>query len=570
MGEQQTIYTRGRWKIGAVVLVAGLIYLIGNNRVALWDRDEPRYAMASRWMATHGDWVVPRIGWGEAPETPRTAKPVLVYWCQAACMKIFMPTTFAARLPSAVAMVLTLCVVAIAVRRFAGQRHAFWTTLILSSTVLTVTAAKLCITDSVLLLWITLAQICLFGIYRGGSNENAAEEISPYKTAAHAAIFWVAIGLGGLTKGPVALGIPATAMIVLALVDKRIAWWRKVRPVLGVIVVALIVAPWLVLVHMRAPGVMRQMIFHDVVERIQTGLEGHKEKPGFYLVTIFATFFPWSLLLPVAIGTAWKNRHRAEIRFALAAVIGPWIMMELVQTKLVHYLLPVFPPLAFLVADAAIQCFDGKYKDLTNTAAFVGGIVWGLILIALCSAPWLAARNYLDLPWQTMLAMSALGIVSAATVAILSHRKRPAAAFVTMAASFMALMAMLFGLYFPQANFLRLSPRIASVLKANQPDSLDVVMIGYREQSVPFYQGGTIREENDRFLISQPEASWPRYIVVTRAVFDSLPKQTQDRLQVLAEFEGMNYAKSVQKIRVLVARRLSPTTTNPTSTLGSN
>jgi len=134
----------------------------------------------------------------------------------------------------------------------------------------------------------------------------------------------------------------------------------------------------------------------------------------------------------------------------------------------------------------------------------------------------------------------------------------------------MALMAMLFGLYFPRANFLRLSPRIASVLKANQPDSLDVVMIGYREQSVPFYQGGTIREENDRFLISQPEASWPRYIVVTRAVFDSLPKQTQDRLQVLAEIEGMNYAKSVQKIRVLVARRLSPTTTNPTSTLGSN
>ena len=89
-----------RIKISAIILGAACLYLLANGQVSLWDRDEPRYAQASRQMLQGGDWVVPRY-----LDSVRTAKPVFIYWCQSLSMKFMGDTAFAARIPSAVAMI---------------------------------------------------------------------------------------------------------------------------------------------------------------------------------------------------------------------------------------------------------------------------------------------------------------------------------------------------------------------------------------------------------------------------------------------------------------------------------
>src|SRR5205814_2646723 len=128
-------------------------------------RDEPRYAQASRQMLQSGDWVVPRY-----LDELRAKKPALIYWCQAACMKVFGDQgdagAFAARLPSAVAILAVLVLLAAVVWRGLGPRRALWTALVFASSVLTIAAAKMCLTDAVLLLWITVGQLCLFALYR--------------------------------------------------------------------------------------------------------------------------------------------------------------------------------------------------------------------------------------------------------------------------------------------------------------------------------------------------------------------------------------------------------------------
>src|SRR5437867_688247 len=96
-----------RWII-LTIIASAMVYLPGNDRVALWDRDEPRYAQTSRQMLQSGNWVVPRL-----MDKVRTAKPIFIYWCQATAMKLFGDNAFAARLPSAVAMVLTLILLAV-------------------------------------------------------------------------------------------------------------------------------------------------------------------------------------------------------------------------------------------------------------------------------------------------------------------------------------------------------------------------------------------------------------------------------------------------------------------------
>src|SRR5687768_5336689 len=101
---------------------AAIVYLVGNDRVTLWDRDEPRYAQTSRQMLRGGDWVVPRL-----LDEVRTAKPAFIYWCQAAAMRVFGEHEFAARLPSAAAMLLTLSLLAVVIWRTLGPRRAAWT-----------------------------------------------------------------------------------------------------------------------------------------------------------------------------------------------------------------------------------------------------------------------------------------------------------------------------------------------------------------------------------------------------------------------------------------------------------
>ena len=89
-------------RIAGVMLVAAAVYLVGNGSVALWDRDEPRNAQTSRQMLRSGNWAVPYLY-----DEPRTAKPPLAFWLQASAMRVLGENSFAARLPSAVAMVVT-------------------------------------------------------------------------------------------------------------------------------------------------------------------------------------------------------------------------------------------------------------------------------------------------------------------------------------------------------------------------------------------------------------------------------------------------------------------------------
>src|SRR4051794_26957848 len=307
----------GRGRIGLLtllVIVAAVgVYLVGNGSVALWDRDEPRYAQASRQMVQSGDWVVPRY-LGEL----RTKKPPLIYWCQAAAMKVLGDTPFAARLPSVVATALVLAMLAAVLWRSAGPRRAFWTVVVLATSLVVVFSAKVCLTDAVLLLWITIGQLCLFAAYRGRASW-------PVVLA-----FWLAAGLGALTKGT-NLAVHVATLIALALMDvgrnwrsgrawlDAVRWWGRLRPVVGVVVFAAVVAPWVGLVRRREPAFLPAM-FGNVGKHVGSSAEGHAAPPGYYLLTVWVFFLPWSIFLPMAVLLGWKRRRQSpKIRLALAA-----------------------------------------------------------------------------------------------------------------------------------------------------------------------------------------------------------------------------------------------------------
>lgn len=574
------------WKIVLFLLACAGVYLIGNGTTQLFDRDEPRYAQCSRQMLQSGDWVVPRLY-----DQIRAAKPPGIYWCQATFMKLMGDTSLAARMPSVLASLLTSILLAIAVRREAGPRRAAWTVFIFATSALVIVSAKVCLTDSVLLLFTTIALASVYLLWQGRGGWPAVIALA------------AAIGCGGIVKGPFILGVLAGTIAMLWLLTRldRYLQRRRARqqrsgfdaildeagpvpggngatavavaraptriearrsPVAGVLktvagaaIVAMIVLPWIILVQHRSPGFLTASS-QDALEHLKDGAEGHSAPPGYHLALIWGTFLPWSVLLPLAIGLGFKNRLQPQVRFALAATLGSWIFCEVLQTKLPHYMLCAFPSLAFLTGDAVVRCLDGEQRDLESAQMRIGAVIWATVVAGLGLLPWWLALHFHDLPWAIMAVMSAFVVLYGTGVCWMFFARRPRAALISMGGGALVFAALAFGLFFPRARPFRGSIEVARVLRAHEVvHPHEVLMLDYKEPSLAFYQGGTIREAKHwRPVMSNLDAA-PPWLVMTRQVWEGAPQSARDRLEIVASFNDFDYSDSFRMPVLIVARK---------------
>src|SRR5262249_49149604 len=157
-------YWRGRWRWIeplALALLALAINLAGNSRTGLWDRDEPRYAVAVREMRERGDWIFPTFN-GE----PRYHKPILIYWLMGLTTALGGDNPFGVRLVSAVAGAAAVLGVWWLGRRLFGARGGTLAALIYATAPIVVAESKLATTDATLALWLLGCQACLWTLSR--------------------------------------------------------------------------------------------------------------------------------------------------------------------------------------------------------------------------------------------------------------------------------------------------------------------------------------------------------------------------------------------------------------------
>jgi 4-amino-4-deoxy-L-arabinose transferase-like glycosyltransferase len=549
------------WKIlSAILLGATVVFLLGARRVPLWDRDEPRYAQCTREMLQTGDWVVPRFlgAW-------RLEKPPFIHWCQLLAMEVEGDTPEAARFPSTVAVVFTALLMGVLVRRYTGARRALWTVFIFCTCGLAIASAKFCITDGMLLLFVAIGQACLALMY---ASEHGGKP-APFWAAP---VFWISLGLAGLTKGPQPLGMHLVTLLTLLLLDvadgrrtsgrmswrKNTLWWRQLKPLLGVPILVIVVAPWLVLIHRRAPGFILAL-FIKARMHLASSMEGHGKPPGYHAMLIFGTFYPWSVLLPTVIVLAWKNRRLPVTRFAIAATVGPWLMMEIVFTKLPFYVLPAFPGLSFLTADALVRSVRGQSRDLKRPIFMVAVAVWAIATLGLAAAPWLCLRisEADQLPIPGFIAFTIAGTIYAGLGFWRFYQRRIARAAIILGVGMAVMMAILYVAILPGLRFLHLSERLAGDLAQMGAYGADVpvAMIGYDEPSLAFYQGGGAREQEDDYLQSTPPAQWPRWIVIANHDWKNVPPELQRILIPRAREAGYNYSHTGIKETILILEK---------------
>ena len=318
-----------------------LFHIIGTWAVPLIDRDEPRFAEASREMLERGDYIVPHFN-----NQLRLDKPPLTYWAQITSYKVFGENDFAARFPSAIAAALVALSIFAWGTRIGGNRVGWWAAIIFTLSLQTFIHAKAAVADMWLVLFITLAHWAGYElIQRPASNWKWWF------------VFYFSLAFGFLAKGPIAW-TPLFTIAATKYFSRDVDLATRFKFVRGILLMLALVAFWGVPALIQTHGdFFRIGIGRHVVGRSFGAMEGHGANSlgiyllllPFYFVTVFVSFFPWSLKLPSLAKKLWGERDEVDIYLLCGAGVI-FIIFTLIKTKLPHYTLPAFPMLALLAA----------------------------------------------------------------------------------------------------------------------------------------------------------------------------------------------------------------------------
>jgi len=312
------------------------------------DRDESRFAQASKQMIETGDYV--RIQNGTEA---RNRKPIGIHWLQvpfaAAARGLGLATEnpiWPYRVPSALGGLCAVLATFWAGQRLVGQRAALLGAAMLAASVVLVVEVHIAKTDAALLGATTVAMGVLARAYLDPGGLRAGG----------AALFWLAIGAGILLKGPVTPMVAGLAALALLIADHRAgrgraAWLRALRPGWGVPLTLAVVLPWFVAIGVATGGrFFADAVGGDLGRKLSSGDDSHWGPPGLHLMLLPLLLFPLCGLLPGAALTAWRGRRAAPVRFLVAWVVPAWLVFEAVPTKLPHYTLPLYPAVCLLAA----------------------------------------------------------------------------------------------------------------------------------------------------------------------------------------------------------------------------
>lgn len=406
----------------AVAVLFGLTYGIGAH--ALLEPDEGRNAEIAREMAETNSFVLPRLN-----GLPYLDKPVLYFATGAIAMKAFGVNAAAARLPSLVFTVLTLAVVVSLGYTMFGTEGAWTAGIAFGASPFTVTYARVVIFDSALAFFVTLSCAAFFfaseAMQRSKDNkgESYGVPLGIGGAVAWSVVAWAAIGLGILTKGPVALVLP------LLVVGPYAGWRGTLRTVFepaGLLTCVAIVLPWVIAIERRIPGFLRYVFVVETVERLFTDRLGRSEPFWYFLPIMLGAAFPWT---GVVLGGLYSMRRRVtnswdrRTVFLLLWIALPLLLFTLSQSKRPQYILPLVPAVALLIARMWSHA-HGRMPGATT--AGVGLAVLGLVLAS--GAKWIpplfettdAVRAAIP---PTALMLGAVAIVAGlVTVTVARHR----------------------------------------------------------------------------------------------------------------------------------------------------
>ena len=568
---------------GVLMGLASMVLLPGIDSIPVIDRDEARFAQASRQMLDSGTlegWMIPRVG-----EQTRLSKPPLIYWLQAgtAGLATGWDTTRDAiwmyRLPSVLSALGTILITwRLGVRMF-GRGAGFLAGCMLAVCPLIAFDGHMARSDELMVALTTAAMALLFIAWQHGKAPNAPP-LSRWLTTG----LWVLVGLGMLAKGPITPLVVLLSAVSLTIFTGRWHWLLRIRPFTGILIALCVFIPW-VLLASQAVGfeTLREIAYDEVVVRSSTGRESHGAPPGYHLVLLVVLLWPGSLLTGIALGRSWRRAGRPGRRFparghtaeafCLAWIIPSWLVFELAATKLPHYTLPLYPAVA-LISARALMVGTRALPQSRTLGARIGFTLWlvigvvisalPILLLVLCHrlgdlhSPPPGAPVEAGLNW---VAYTLLGLGTACGLAFLVAGYRLILKGRLLEGQLLSIptaalsMALVFGVSLPYAWPIWITPRLEAILQAQQSSDEPVPLAAaqYTEDSLMYASRGRLQRIGvggiDQWSKQNPDGL---IVAPTSDVPDEMA------FEQLGRVRGFNYSKGQAMDLVVIRRRPTP------------
>lgn len=489
-----------RLPILAMLAAVGLLFLVGLGRPTLFDQDEAKYTQVAREILETGDPITLHVN-----GAPWFVHPPLYLWLQAATGRIFGFTEFTARVWSALAGVAGVYATYLLGGLLFPRRAALLAAAVLGSTFQYFAHARLAVFDGLL---VTFMLLTFYSFLRALFDVSRAH--------AYYAAVWA--GLGTLTKGPIALLLPALVGAVYLVIR-----WKRFRWRAGILgpaaVYAAIALPWYIIEAIRhgAPFI-RTVIGYYTVNRFLGVVEG-QSGPWWYYATVFGVgAFPWTAFV-----LAMLPHHARRLREEGSLLVLLWTVVTIVfysvaGTKLPNYVLPVYPWTALGIAAMWHAAFDGERgAAIRIRAAFIGTAVALLIFAAEIAAfarlKYPAALAALQAHLIIVAIVLGVWVLAAAGLYLL---RRPVASFVMMVATMWVLGGILVFRTLPMVDARRPIKEVAAAVRPRlSPESR---LVGYRissYQTLLFYTNHKVDWVDDASTLMRLGCSGPRVIIVT-------------------------------------------------------
>ena len=305
-------------------------------------------------MVETGDYVVPHLDYVRYFE-----KPPLLYWATALSFRVFGLSEWSARLPNALAALVTVLLLYAGVARWFTRDAALLSAIMLISSFGFFTMARILTIDMLLSCALFLSLIFFYDFYR-------------QKKPKALYLFYACLALATLAKGPVAPVLVGLSLLVFLLLERRVSFLRDLLSLKGILVYVLLMAPWFVAIALREKEFLWFFFVDQNFLRFLTQ-KHNRSGPVYYFVPIlFGGLFPWSIFIPRAVVTFWRTK---ELRLFLIWFFVVFLFFSLSGSKLPPYILPAFPALAILLGclfhDRAGQPTPGRAEILVYQFLFV-------------------------------------------------------------------------------------------------------------------------------------------------------------------------------------------------------
>ena len=266
---------------------------------SIWDANEAFYAQTPREMIETGDYVTPSFNF-----QLRMNKPVLSYWNVAASYHLFGISEWSERLPIAIGALVIIGTAFGLGRLLGGTFAGLFAALVLATSPRLMLLARRIIIDIHITMWMGL--VLLF---------FALAETRPQRRRLYLCLMYVAAGFGVLTKGPVAVFLPAVVFFIYLASQKRLGDLRHMMLPTGALISLAIVVPWYYLLY-REHGweYIGSFIFGENLGRYAEAVGEQSRGLLFYIPVMLADLFPWSLMIPVALWWAIRGRRQDRVR----------------------------------------------------------------------------------------------------------------------------------------------------------------------------------------------------------------------------------------------------------------